>query len=185
MVEEGYAAVSARKVAGLAGVDVALVYYYFANMDDLFIALFRQGTERSLERQAQVLASVQPLWGLWDLLHQQSNSVVTMEFIALANHRKAIHTEIVETSRRLRTMQIEVVKKVLKDYGVDEKKWPAASIILIMTGTSRLILTEDAFDLDSGHAETIALIERYISALEGPRRDLSVDAASEPVPLSF
>ena len=75
MLEEGYAAVSSRRVASEAGVNVALVYYYFETMDDLFIALFRRGAERSLERQAEVLASPQPLWGLWDLTHHQTNQI--------------------------------------------------------------------------------------------------------------
>ncbi len=41
MVEEGYAAVTARGVAAKANVNSALVFYYFETMDGLFIALFR------------------------------------------------------------------------------------------------------------------------------------------------
>jgi AcrR family transcriptional regulator len=170
MLKEGYAAVSSRRVAAEAGVNVALVYYYFATMDELFIALFRRGAETSLKRQAQVLASPQPLWGLWDLTHHQSNPGVTIEFIALANHRKAIRTEIAAYSKKFRLMQIETMSTVLEGYGVDLKAWPPASIILTMTGISRFLLIEEAFDLDLGHDETIDLLERHITALEGPRR---------------
>src|SRR5262245_33374973 len=73
MLDEGYAAVSSRRLASRAGLDAGLIYYYFGTMDDLFIALFRRGAERSLERQAQALSSPQPLWGLWDMAREQSD----------------------------------------------------------------------------------------------------------------
>jgi AcrR family transcriptional regulator len=185
MIDEGYAAVSSRRVATLAGVNVGLVYYYFATMDDLFVALFRRGAGRSLERQAQVLSSPQPLWGLWDLTHQQSNPAITMEFIALANHRKAIKAEIADYSRRFRTMQLDAMTTVLESYGLDPASWPATSVLLMMTGISRFLLIEEAFELDTGHAETVALIERQIAALEGPRRQTGGHETSERAPMSL
>jgi AcrR family transcriptional regulator len=185
MAQEGYAAVSSRRVAAQAGVNVGLVYYYFATMDDLFVALFRRGAERSLQRQAKVLSSLQPLWGLWDLTHQQSNPVVTMEFIALANHHKAIRTEIAGYSRKFRYMQLEMLTEVLESYGVDANAWPPASIIVMMTGISRFLLMEETFGLDTGHGETVALIERLITSLEGPRQLEVADSVAEPVPMNF
>jgi AcrR family transcriptional regulator len=185
MVEEGYAAVSSRRVAARAGVNVGLVSYYFATMDDLFVALFRRGAERSLARHAHVLSSPQPLWGLWDLTHEQSSPAVTMEFIALANHRKAIKTEIASYSRKFRSMQVEVMPDVLEGYGVDPATWPPASIIVMMTGVSRFLLMEETFDLDTGHAKTVALVERHIAALEGPRQAGRGAGSRERVPLSF
>ena len=38
-----------------------------------------------------------------------------------------------------------------------------------MTGTARLLLLEQSFDVDVGHAATVAVIEREIRALEGDR----------------
>lgn len=67
MLEEGYAAVTSRRVAAKAGLKPQLVYYYFRTMDDLFLALFRRRAALGLERQALALASPQPLWALWDL----------------------------------------------------------------------------------------------------------------------
>ena len=39
MLDDGYAAVSTRRVGATAGTDKALVHYYFGTMDALFIAL--------------------------------------------------------------------------------------------------------------------------------------------------
>jgi AcrR family transcriptional regulator len=170
MLEQGYAAVSARRVAAEAGVNAALVYYYFANMDELLIALFRRGADTSLEAQAKVLASPQPLWGLWDLTHHQTSTKLTLEFIALANHRKSIRAEIASYQKKFRGMQLDTMSTVLESYGLDPKRWPAGSIILTMWGVSQYLLIEQAFDIETAHAETIALIEELITALEGPRR---------------
>ena len=169
MLEGGYAAVTTRRIAAKAGVNSALVYYYFDTMDGLFIALFRRGSERSLERMEAALASPKPLWGLWDVLNDQPNSALTMEFIALANHRKAIRAEIAASGRRFRKLQLKMLSSVLEDYGVDPASWPPASVILLLSGISRFLLIEKAFDVEIGHADTVALVERHIRALEGER----------------
>jgi len=169
MLEGGYAAVTTRRIAAKAGVNSALVYYYFDTMDGLFIALFRRGSERSLDRMEAALASPKPLWGLWAVLNDQPNSALTMEFIALANHRKAIRAEIAASGRRFRKLQLKMLSGVLEDHGLDPATWPPASVILLLSGISRFLLIEKAFDVEIGHAETVALVERHIRALEGER----------------
>jgi AcrR family transcriptional regulator len=170
MLEEGYAAVSSRRIASRAGVTAALVHYYFGTMDELFIAVFRRIAERSLLRQARVLSSSQPLWGLWESTRDQINTALLMEFNALANHHKAVQAEIAIYSKKFRRMQIEIVSTVLERYGIDPTAWPPATIILLMTGISRFMMIEEAFNVDIGHAETIAVVERHIRELEGDRR---------------
>lgn len=171
MVDEGYAAVTSRRVAAAAGVNSALVYYYFESMDGLFIALFRRGADRSFDRLEEVLSSSQPLWQFWGFVNEPSNSARTMEFIAVANHRKAIQAEIADYSRRFRKRELELLTTVLESYGLDPDRWPAASIVLSLSGISRFMLIEQAFGVDVGHAQTIAVIEREIRALEGERAE--------------
>jgi AcrR family transcriptional regulator len=169
MIEEGYAAVSSRRLASKAGVNPALVYYYFDTMDGLFIELFRRGSERSIERFALALLSQQPLWAFWEITHDQGNNARTVEFIALANHRKAIQAEIANLSRQHRQMQVDVLSRVLKGYGLDIDSWPPVTIILAMAGISRYLLMEEQFGIDTGHREMVQVIEREIRALEGER----------------
>jgi AcrR family transcriptional regulator len=169
MLSDGYAAVTTRRIAAKAGVNSALVFYYFESLDGLFVALFQRGAERSFERLQEALSSPQPLWGFWDLIHDRSGSAMTMEFIALANHRKSIRAEIAEYSRRFRRAQLDTLTTVLDSYGIDPAQWPPASVIVIMSAISRFLLIEEAFDVDIGHAETEALVEDQIRALEGDR----------------
>jgi AcrR family transcriptional regulator len=169
MLNEGYAGATTRRVAKEAGVNSALVSYYFGSLDGMFIALFRRGAERSFERLGQALGSPQPLWGFWDLIHDRSNSASTMEFIALANHRSAIRSEIADYSRRFRRAQLDSLTQVLQRYGVDPDEWPASVVILGLSSLSRFMLIEEAFGVDVGHKETEAKIEGFIRRLEGER----------------
>jgi AcrR family transcriptional regulator len=169
MLDEGYAAVSSRRVGAKAGANPAMVYYYFDTMDGLFIELFRRGAERSLDRLAHALLTPQPLWGFWEATHDVSDSALINEFIALANHRKAIRTEIASYSRKFRQMELDVLSRVLKSYGVDPNVWPAVTIILAIDGISRYMLVEEEFDIDTGHAEMVSVIEHFIRDLEGDR----------------
>jgi AcrR family transcriptional regulator len=170
MLEEGYAAVTSRRVAERAGVNAALVYYYFGAMDDLFLAVFRRRTEQTLEHQARALASDQPLWALWDSARDQTRTELAVEFLALGNHRKAVRTEIAAFFTTFRRMQLAALSEILGRYGVDQETWSKEAILLLLVGMSRFFSMEQAAGIDIGHAETIAVIEREIRKLEGERR---------------
>jgi AcrR family transcriptional regulator len=168
MIEEGYAAVSSRRIASRAGLPNP-IHYYFETMDDLFIELFRRGANRSLARQEEVLASPQPLWAFWDLLLDRSNGELNMEFIALANHRKAIRSEIAESSRKFRRGQLAALSKVLETSKSATAFRSPEAIVLLMSAVSRFLTTENAFDLDLGHSEVIEFVEQCIREVEGAR----------------
>src|SRR5262245_21023139 len=162
MLEEGYAAATSRRVAAKAGVKPALVHYYFRTMDDLFLALFRKGAEAGLKRYEEALASDQPLRALWELSSEPNGTALLSEFQALANHRKAIRTEIVDYGERFRAMQIKALTGILGDAGVDLDGVPAAALAFIITAVAQLLTTEDVLGITAGHAETLALVERLL-----------------------
>src|SRR5262249_20419436 len=149
--------------------DKALVHYYFGTMDDLFVAVFRRNAERGAHRMRGALASSQPLWSVWDALHDQSSTALMTEFIALANHRKAVKAVMVENSRKFRPMQLDGLANVLESYGLDPGEWPPAAVIVLLSGISRYLRTDEAFGVGLGHDETVDLVERHIRSLEGPR----------------
>ncbi|MGO8863769.1 MAG: TetR/AcrR family transcriptional regulator [Acidimicrobiales bacterium] len=169
MMEDGYAAVSSRGVANRLGLNAATVYYYFETMDDLLVTLFRRMADRTLERQAEVLASAQPLWGLWDLSRDQSNTRLSMEFIALAHHRESIKVEMARYSERSRRMQVQAVDGVLEGYGIAREEYQPVALMFFMAGITRYLLVEEAFGTRLGHAEAISIVEAFLRRLEGDR----------------
>lgn len=166
MLEEGYAAVSSRRVAAAAGVKPALVHYYFRTMDDLFLAVFRRGAEKNLERQARALASRQPLRAQWAVSREPAGTALMMEFAALANHRKAIRAEIASYGDRFRRMQLDALSSLLDRSGIDADACPPVVLAVLMTSIAQLLVMEAALGLTTGHAETLAFVERSLRQLE-------------------
>jgi AcrR family transcriptional regulator len=169
MLGEGYAAVTSRRVAAEAGLNPGLVYYYFGPMDNLFVEVFRRSAARMLDRQSEALTAEQPLWALWDLIRDQTNTALNLEFLALGNHRKAVRAEMKEFSVRFRRLQFEAIATVLDDNGVDSEKWPAEAVVLLLDGVARFMGEERAYGLNLGHARTIGVVERLITEVEGHR----------------
>ncbi len=176
MLQEGYAAVTSRRVAASAGLKPQLVHYYFRTMDDLFLALFRRRAEQGLERQALALASPQPLWALWDLSRDPRGTALTMEFVALANHRKVIRAEIASSAERFRADQLRGLEPVLAQYGIADACPPLVFTVLLSSTSRFLVIESETLGMATGHAETVAFVEELISGLEGERNiDVKVE----------
>jgi AcrR family transcriptional regulator len=167
MLEEGYAAVTSRRVAEKAALKPQLVHYYFRTMDDLFLAAFRRRAEEGLEAQERVLQARQPLWALWRFSTDPAATAITSEFIALANHRKALKAEIAYYAERFREEQRKALSTVLDRYGIDRAEVPALVWSVLMTSISRVLVIEQALGMSAGHAEIVAFVERYLRQLEG------------------
>ena len=167
MLEEGYAAVTSRRVAEKAALKPQLVHYYFRTMDELFLAAFRRRAEEGLEVQAQVLAAPQPLWALWRFSTDPAATAITSEFIALANHRKALKAEIAYYAERFREEQRKALSTILEGYGVDPAQLPPLVWSVLMTSVSRVLVIEQALGMSAGHSETVGIVENYLRYLEG------------------
>src|SRR5437764_1258239 len=86
MAEEGYAAVTSRRVGAKAGLKPQLVHYYFRTMDDLFLEVFRRRADENVERVERALAADASLHALWHLNADPRGARFMIEFVALANH---------------------------------------------------------------------------------------------------
>jgi AcrR family transcriptional regulator len=170
MLNEGYAAVSARRVATQAGFNQALVHYYFHTMDDLFLAIYEHRAEYARRLHAEALKSDQPLWALWEFNRDGKTTALTMELMALANHRKVIRSAIEDTVERFRADELKALKAICKRYSISEEEWSPVVALMIMLSVARFLAIEESFAMLGGHAETLAFVEAFICRLEGERR---------------
>jgi AcrR family transcriptional regulator len=167
MLEEGYAAATSRRVAGKAGVKPALVHYYFPSMDDLFVAVLRHKAEDNLQHQRQAIAEAEPLHALWQLNSAHDAQLFT-EFLAMANHRKAIRSEIAAYAMRFRDLEEGAVTLALKARGVDLDLFPPVVMSMIMGGLARIVFHEQGLGITRGHDEATAFIDRWLDRFEMP-----------------
>ena len=77
---------------------------FFPTLDELFLALLRRRSERNHELLLEALESRpdEPLRVVWEFNTDETSAVLMMEFLALANHRKSIKSEIAKVTRRAR-----------------------------------------------------------------------------------
>jgi AcrR family transcriptional regulator len=167
LLEEGYAAVTSRRVADRAGLKPQLVHYYFRTMEDLFLEVFRRRADEGLAVLTTALESPQPLWALWRFSTAPEATRLTMEFMGLAIHRKALRAEIVYYAERFREEQNRAIAAALRRYDVDVTAVPPVVWTVFATSVSQALVMERALGMSSGHAETFAYCEQWLRSLEG------------------
>ena len=165
MRREGYAAATSRRVAAEAGVKQALVYYYFPTMDDLFVEVLRAGAEASLEHMRAALADDDPLRALWLINSDATRTGLNTEFMALANHRKAIRVELRAYAERVRDIETAAVTVAMRAKGVDLQQHPPVVISMLIAQIARSLCNESAVGVTLGHDEMRAYVDRQLALL--------------------
>jgi TetR/AcrR family transcriptional regulator len=171
LLEEGYAAVTSRRVAARAELKPQLVHYYFRTMDDLFVEVFRRRAEENLDRAERAIAADGSLRMLWQLNADPRGARFNIEFVALANHRKAIRTEIARYAERYRATQLEAVSAALRKIGVSDDELPPVVALLLMTGVTQVLALEEALGVTAGHETTRSFVADMIARVDPPSPD--------------
>jgi len=174
MLREGYAAVTSRRVAAEAGVKPQLVHYYFRSMDDLFLEVYRRRAETGIERFVRAMEVHRSLRTLWRFGSELGGATLNIEFVALANHRKAIRDEIARYAQRFRELQLDAIAAILSDHGVPADTCPPVVVLLAMTGVTQVMALEAALGVTAGHVEMTEFVNAWLDEAE---RDLVLGIA--------
>lgn len=177
MRDEGYPAATSRRVAAEAGVKQALVYYYFPTMDDLFVEVLRAGADASLERMRAALTDADPLRALWEMNSDSRLTGLNTEFMALANHRKTIRTELRAYAERVRDIETAAVTVALRAGGVDLDMFPPVAVSMLIAQIARSLCNEEAVGVTLGHREMRAFVDAQLAMLARASGGASSDGA--------
>jgi AcrR family transcriptional regulator len=166
MVDEGYAAVSSRRVAERAGLKSPLVHYHFGTMDDLFVAVYERSNQRFFQRHLEAATSKSPLRAIWELSVHPERTRLAQELIALGNHRKVIRKITARVLEQMHALNVAVIGKYLAEAGIAPDVFPPMVISHMISGVSRGLVTEEAMEVAFGHQEVLAYAERMIAHIE-------------------
>ncbi|MEZ0341592.1 TetR/AcrR family transcriptional regulator [Mycobacterium sp. pV006] len=181
MLDEGYASVTYRALAAKAGVTPSLVQYYFPTLDEIFIAAIRRYSERNLAYLNKILQkrTDDPLRALWEYSWDEATGTLMTEFVALANHRKSIRTEIAAVTESMRKVQIDALSA---KFGEDARPWGDLSLPalqLLISSLPKFLNLEKGVGVETAHAELTESFERYLDSIEPPAKTKGVRKRSK------
>lgn len=169
MLKDGYAAVSSRSVATAVGIQAPLVHYYFPTLDDVFVALLQRRAGRNVERMAAALLSPSPLRAWWELAADRRGTALFVELLAAANHRPALKAEVGAIARDVRRMQLDVLDRILPEYGIDPELFPPPLVAAAMQGLAFSAVQDSVAGYDTAADEAIEAMSRLVDRLEARR----------------
>ena len=165
MCENGYAALSSRRVAEAVGVKQRLVYYYFHTLDDLAATCFHRIARRELERLEAAARSAKPVRAFWTIATETSDPRLIAEFMALANRNAALKADVIAFVETSRAMQVAALAKALARQPAASEQSPNALVILassLALGLNR----EAALGIARGHGDAAALVASFLDRIE-------------------
>lgn len=163
--EEGYGALTSRRVAERIGVKQRLVYYYFPTMDNLIIETFRQLCVRELAAMSQALESERPLREVWNICIHTGDAPLISEFMALAHRIDGLQDEVILFVEKSRKLQIAALTKALGRPKRTDQFQPAV-IAMIATSLALALTREAELGISLGHRQTKAAIEQFFKEFE-------------------
>ena len=130
-----------------------LIHYYFPTLDDLFIAGVPSAVRAEPRALGNALEGDDPLQALWNYANDRTHVVLTFEFLALANHRKAIQAELGEVAERFRKVELEAFTAMAASSGIDLDEFPPDALLLIMMAIPTTVVYEEAIGMSTGHEQ--------------------------------
>lgn len=167
--EEGYAALTSRRVAERVGVKQRLVYYYFRTMDDLIVATFRRLSARELERLQAARAAPRPLNAMWAVGIETSDARTISEFTALSLRLERLKSEVVAFIEAARAIQFEALAEALARNG-DVTRLSAETLTVLGTSLALTLTREAQLGIATGHGAASAAVRALLNQLEPQER---------------
>lgn len=162
LCEEGYGALTSRRVAERIGVKQRLVYYYFRTMDELIVETFRRLSAREKERLSKALSDERPLREIWDVCVRTNDTRLVSEFMALANRIEGLRIEVRSFIEESRRMQVFALSKAMA--GSDKAgSLPPIAAAIFATSAALAVHREAELGIRAGHAEVMAIIDEFIA----------------------
>jgi AcrR family transcriptional regulator len=169
LVEQGYGAITTRKLAEKAGVNPGLVHYYFGSMEELMVQVLERFTARLIERQRAMYSSNRPFLEKWreawtfqeeDL--SSGYSKIWLELQALAWNRPELRSRVQRVNEEWRRVLTEAFAPALHELGFGALSLDAV-VSLVMTMAQGYAL-ERLSDIGEGHKALLKEIETWMKS---------------------
>jgi AcrR family transcriptional regulator len=178
LITHGYAGVTARRLAEEAGANHGLIHYYFGSMEQLLVQVLERFTERLIVRQREMYAADVPFLQKWrsamGFLDEDFSSgyqKIWLELQALAWNRPELQERVRQVYGQWRGVLRDAFAKALEHYQLDPEQFPLEAITTLVATFNEGIFLDRMLGITTGHAELLAMIDRWLSGLEAARAE--------------
>lgn len=173
LITEGYAGVTTRRVAAVAGLNQALVHYHFGSLPELFLAVHDRMSNVFQSRVLSIFANEEPLTVKWQKMQemffqsdmQRGYPKIHLELMTLAANRPELRERVVSRLAFLRTVFVEALRSQLQrsDSTAEDEEIEALAALAgtVVNGT----LIEKILGYDRGHEQAFELLNSQLEAL--------------------
>jgi TetR/AcrR family transcriptional regulator len=172
LIEIGHASITTRRLAEEAGANLGLVHYYFGSMEELFLRVLERFTERLIERQREMYASLMPYPDKWReamryLDADRPYQKIWWELQAMAWNRPEYAERIAAVLDAWREAMRESVAASVARYRLDgDAGFTADDWITLIVAFNEGLILERLSGIERGHTELLAAIDRWLQARE-------------------
>jgi AcrR family transcriptional regulator len=177
LFEVGYAGVTTRRVAEVAGVKHGLVHYYFGSMEELLT----QTLERLANRLARALEehyadanlSFAEKWRIvsqnWIEQPASRFPKILLELTAMSWNHPELRQRISAVYARFRAILERYFGEAMHEYDLDEAQFPLKAVAAA-AGTFQLgIIVEGLSQFHEGHQELVTWVQSWLDSLEATK----------------
>ena len=176
LVETGHARITTRRLAAEAGANQGLVHYYFGSMAELFVQVLERFTERLVARQREMYAQDLPFIEKWRAAwrFQQEDieagySKVWLELQALSWSHEQLRPRVARVNAEWRGVLRDAFAQAAKEYGLKKSDLPLEALVAMTMTFGQGYALERLEGIETGHAELLDWIERWLVSLEERR----------------
>ena len=167
LVEIGYAGITTRRLAEEAGVNHGLVHYYFGSNENLLVRALERFTERLIARQRELYAADMPFIEKWRtaMRYLVSEDVtyekVWLELQALAWNNAGLRARLARVNAEWRAVLTKAFEEPHRELGL---AMPLEALVSLVMTFNLGIMVERLGGIDTGHAELLDWIDRWLSS---------------------
>jgi AcrR family transcriptional regulator len=172
LVEQGYGAITTRRLAEQAGVNPGLVHYYFGSMEEVMVQVLERFTARLIARQRAMYSSDRPFLEKWraawafqeeDLANGYTK--IWLELQAMAWNRPELRARVHHVNEEWRRVLTDALAPALREYGFGALSLDA-TVGLVMTMAQGYAL-ERLSGIDTGHRTLLSEIDAWMTSRTG------------------
>jgi AcrR family transcriptional regulator len=169
LVEQGYGAITTRRLAEEAGVNHGLVHYYFGSMEEVVVQVLERFTARLIERQRAMYSSDRSFlekwrsaWAFQEEDLSSGYSKIWLELQAFAWNRPALRARVQQVNAEWRAVLTEAFAPALRELGFDALSLEAVVSAVMTMGQGYAL--ERLSGIDTGHTALLAEIDAWMTS---------------------